>query len=142
MHRYTRQGCELAITKAIQLVRLSNLPNDKKTTEIQYLERRVASPYARQWALYARQHSPLLLQITSTNPLESYHSRLKAKVHKQFALSGAAKVIIEIDKAYEDEAYQACIQFRSKNITEIKEFPELKLFPYPIQLLMREELFK
>ncbi|RIB15631.1 hypothetical protein C2G38_2191960 [Gigaspora rosea] len=32
----------------------------------------------------AQQHSPLLLQITSTNPLESFHSELKAKISVQY----------------------------------------------------------
>lgn len=30
-----------------------------------------------EWAVWARQHSPLLLQVTTTNPLESYHSGSK-----------------------------------------------------------------
>ncbi|CAG8784828.1 21427_t:CDS:1, partial [Gigaspora rosea] len=43
---------------------------------------------SRQWSLWARQHSPLLLQITSTNPLESYYSEIKAKVSVQYGLIG------------------------------------------------------
>jgi len=30
------------------------------------------------WAMYARQHSPLLLQITTTNSCEAWHRKLKS----------------------------------------------------------------
>jgi hypothetical protein len=30
------------------------------------------------WAMYARQHSPLLLQVTTTNPCEAWHRKLKS----------------------------------------------------------------
>ncbi|CAG8677234.1 24105_t:CDS:2, partial [Gigaspora rosea] len=39
---------------------------------------------SRQWSLWARQHLPLFFQITSTNPLESYYSEIKAKVSVQY----------------------------------------------------------
>ncbi|CAG8800746.1 2947_t:CDS:2, partial [Cetraspora pellucida] len=35
------------------------------------------------WALWAHQHSFLLLQITTTNPLELYHSKLNKTTSKQ-----------------------------------------------------------
>ncbi|CAG8649939.1 1040_t:CDS:1, partial [Dentiscutata heterogama] len=35
------------------------------------------------YALWARQHSPLLLQVTTTNPLESYYSEFKKTTSKQ-----------------------------------------------------------
>src|SRR5207245_1188156 len=41
-----------------------------------------------QWALWARQHSPLLLQVTTTNPLESYHSELKRLTSSLHGLIG------------------------------------------------------
>ena len=40
------------------------------------------------WAMYARAHSPLLLQVSSTNALESYHSELKTRVSKHYGLIG------------------------------------------------------
>src|SRR5258706_6520741 len=32
---------------------------------------------SRKWAMYARQHSPLLLQVTTTNSCEAWHRKLK-----------------------------------------------------------------
>ncbi|KAG0335678.1 hypothetical protein BG000_007329 [Podila horticola] len=58
MHKRTRLGCEDVIKKAIKSCKVPDV--------VQYIHR--------QWALWARQHSPLLLQVTTTNPLESYHS--------------------------------------------------------------------
>ena len=40
------------------------------------------------FALWARQHSPLLLQVTFTNPLESYHSELKRTTSFLYGLIG------------------------------------------------------
>ena len=38
--------------------------------------------------MWTRQHSPLLLQVTSTNPLESYHSELKRLTSSSHSLIG------------------------------------------------------
>lgn len=35
------------------------------------------APSSDQWALYARQHSPLLLQATITNPVDAWHRRIE-----------------------------------------------------------------
>ena len=79
MHKKTQVGCEDIIRDAIN------------TCPVQANAKYISRNYlknSRQWSLWARQHSPLLLQITSTNPLESYHSELKAKVSVQYSLIG------------------------------------------------------
>ncbi|CAG8744918.1 16051_t:CDS:2, partial [Cetraspora pellucida] len=71
MHKKTQAECEKIVCDVIN------------TCSIQANAKYIAKNYLknlRQWSLWARQHSPLLLQITSTNPLESYHSELKAKI--------------------------------------------------------------
>ena len=79
MHKKTKVGCEQAIRQAIavcdvEYVRTYITRNWTKNTE--------------KWATYARAHSPLLLQVTSTNALESYHSELKTRTSKNHGLIG------------------------------------------------------
>ncbi|CAG8723825.1 9095_t:CDS:2, partial [Gigaspora rosea] len=72
------------------------------------------------------QYSPLLLQITSTNPLESYHSELKAKIFVQYGF------------------IETAINFRTKRIslanTRPEIFAEIHKFPFPFQKLITEEV--
>jgi len=79
MHKRTKIGCEEVIRDAIT------------TCPVQDVARYIHRNYERsseRWALWARQHSPLLLQITSTNALESYHSELKVRTSRTYGLIG------------------------------------------------------
>ena len=78
MHKTTKIGCENMIKEALEAAK-----GVKESTDT--INR--YSDKSREWALWSRQHSPLLLQVTTTNPLESYHGELKrlsAKTHSIF----------------------------------------------------------
>src|SRR2546421_6264450 len=77
MHKRTKIGCEKLIQDAINDCTIPTIRN--------YIQRNYAKN-TQQWALWARQHSPLLLQVTSTNPLESYHSELKRSSSPKYGL--------------------------------------------------------
>ena len=79
MHKRTKIGCEQLVQSAI---------NKYSVLTIQNYIKRNYSKNTQQWALWARQHSPLLLQVTSTNPLESYHSELKRLTSSLHGLIG------------------------------------------------------
>ena len=79
MHKRTKIGCEKLIQDAI---------NGCTVPAIQSYIKRNYMKNTQQWALWARQHSPLLLQVTSTNPLESYHSELKRLTSSSHGLIG------------------------------------------------------
>ncbi len=79
MHKKTRIGCEQLVQDAI---------NNCSIPAIQNYIKRYYMKNTRQWALWTRQHSPLLLQVTSTNPLESYHSELKRLMSSLHGLIG------------------------------------------------------
>ena len=79
MHKKTQIRCEEIVCDTIN------------TCPVQANAKYISRNYqknSRQWSLWARQHSPLLLQITSTNALESFHSELKAKISVQYGLIG------------------------------------------------------
>lgn len=79
MHKTTRIGCDQLLQEAINTCPVSAIKN--------YIKRNYTDN-VRQWALWARQHSPLLLQTTSTNALESYHSELKRTTSHLYGLIG------------------------------------------------------
>ncbi|RHZ51439.1 hypothetical protein Glove_478g118 [Diversispora epigaea] len=79
MHKRTKIGCEQFIQNAIQQFSVSAVCNFIKRN---YMKN------SHKWALWARQHSPLLLQVTSTNALESYHSELKRTTSFLYGLIG------------------------------------------------------
>ena len=83
MHKKTKIGCEQLIQEAI---RLCSVPAICHYIKKNYTHNN------HQWALWARQHSPLLLQVTSTNALESYHSELKRTTSHVHGLIGKLKV--------------------------------------------------
>jgi len=64
MHKRTKVGCETLVQEAIDACPLATIR--------QYISRNYQKN-TKQWALWARQHTPLLLQVTSANALESYH---------------------------------------------------------------------
>ena len=80
MHKVTKTGCEELIKEAINKCQV---PDIKR-----YISRNYAGN-THQWAFWARQHSPLLLQITSTNAIESYHSELKRTTISHHGLIGS-----------------------------------------------------
>jgi len=79
MHKKMKIGCEKLVQDAI---------NNCAVPAIQNYIKRNYMKNTQQWALWTRQHSPLLLQVTSTNPLESYHSELKRLTSSSHGLIG------------------------------------------------------
>ena len=81
LHKITKIGCDELIQQAIDECQV---PTIKKYILRNYIKN------TNQWALWARQHSPLLLQITSTNAIESYHSELKRTTVSHHGLIGTS----------------------------------------------------
>ena len=101
---------------------------------------------ASKWAMYARQHSPLLLQVTTTNACEAWHRKLKsgAGLSKgQVASHGIFGMILNIMDAVNDVHNRAVVaksQFRSRKLACTKQYPEIGQLPVPIQKLLSVEL--
>jgi hypothetical protein len=100
----------------------------------------------RLWALYARQHSPLLLQVTTTNIVESWHNSLKAKItattklQVSFSLQGVARSVHETSLQWFAKSRVTALYFRTKTLSEARLEPGLGLFPFPVQKLLAREL--
>jgi len=131
MYKTTRTGCEQLIHQAI-----ARLPLEPKKTYI----RRYWLGNTEKWAMWSRQHSPLLLQVTSTSPVESYHAVLKRKGDASFGLIGACMITHNADREYFDRATRVALDFRTKSISEARDYPFLLGFPNPVQSLLLDEI--
>jgi len=103
---------------------------------------------ASKWAMYARQHSPLLLQVTTTNACEAWHRKLKSSAglsKGQVASHGIYGMILNIIDAANDvdnHAAEAKSHFRNRKLALCtKEYPEIGQLPVPIQKLLAGELY-
>jgi len=134
MHRRTRSGCEENIQEAIHLA-----PQPIK----KYITKNYANN-TEKWALWARQHSPLLLQVTTTNAVESYRSELKTTTSTSHSLIGACMKAAKLDKKKSQDAKRAELQFRTRKLSvaavDDAILTEIHKFPYPVQRLMADEV--
>ena len=136
-YRFSEQGCLDEIHAAI-----AKAPDSKKEYIRQWwLDTR------RLWANYARQHSCLLLQITTKNPVELWHHSLK--IHAQgkgamlrFSLSEVASYTLKIADQWELREEEAAVSFRTQQSAECITYPQLARFPGPIQKLIVGQLKK
>lgn len=100
----------------------------------------------KQWSLYARQHSQLLLQVTTTNIVESWHNSIKKrsgatrKKQVEFSLCGLARMIHETGLQWDAENKKRAWHFDTKKLSIVRREPGLSLFPFPIQKLLHREI--
>ncbi|KAF8425213.1 hypothetical protein EV426DRAFT_573443 [Tirmania nivea] len=102
---------------------------------------------ASKWAMYARQHSPFLLQVTTTNACEAWHRKLKsgAGLSKgQVAPHGIYGMILNIMDAAKDIDNRAAVAkslFRNRKLaSSTKQYPQIGQLPAPIQKLLAVEI--
>ncbi|KAK9430936.1 hypothetical protein V1505DRAFT_278078, partial [Lipomyces doorenjongii] len=97
------------------------------------------------WAMFSRQHSPLLLQVSTTKPVEAFHRRIKFNVSSRtkkskFGFLGLVSHLHMIGTKIDEDARRNEENFRSSHLKEVENFPELRNFPVPIQKLLIGEL--
>ncbi len=136
-YRFSEQGCLDEIHAAINAA-----PDSKK----EYI-RKWWLHTRKLWGYYARQHSCLLLQVTTTNPVESWHHSLK--IHAQgkgamlrFSLSGVAVHTLKIADQWELREEETATKWRSYQSAECQLYPQLAKFPGPVQQLIVGQLKK
>jgi hypothetical protein len=98
------------------------------------------------WAFFPRSHTPLLIQIATTNLVESWHNSLKKpsqtvkKTQAVFSLLGCVMTINETALQWDARAEQRRKDFRSRNLSEVQQYKMLKIFPFPVQKLLLQEI--
>ncbi|KAK9233788.1 hypothetical protein V1525DRAFT_422843 [Lipomyces kononenkoae] len=96
-------------------------------------------------AMFARQHSPVLLQVSTTNPVEAFHRRIKFSVSSRtkktkFGFLGLVSHLHMIGTKIDEDARRSEENFRSRHLKAVENFLELRSFPVPIQKLLIGEL--
>ncbi|KAI9102606.1 hypothetical protein DFS34DRAFT_683600 [Phlyctochytrium arcticum] len=132
LNKRTRLGCRQLVDEAI-----AGAPAHMAT----YLKRNwTNTDHLECWSMGARQHSPVLLQITSTNALESYHKQLKDVGKPTATLCGAVKTIVNVNERYAKNAAQQDYTFRRKRLTHTAQYPALAKLPHPLQRLVVDQI--
>ena len=126
-NRQTKFG---ALESTNQAIKLAANPESAKYIEHNWL------PEIEKWGNYARDHSPLLLQVTTTNPIEAFHRSLKslAKITKlvirpKYSLAGIIAKIADCTDKYDARARKASYDWSKKKLSATLEFPWLNVFP-------------
>jgi len=136
IHKQTKIGYEDVVQQAV---------NKCSVPAIQRYIVRNYKKNTHQWALWARQHSPLLMQVTSTNPIESYHTELKRTTSSHHSLIGACHNIVAVDAKKWSDAKYVAFEFCTKRISAFgvdhKILNEVHKFPYSIQKMVVDEIF-
>ena len=105
-------------------------------------ERSYVKKYMRnseKWGLYRRTHSPLLLQIKTTNAIESYHAQIKMRCEKTDSFLASMKKLDKVFKGKLNQQFKAKTDEKYKQLTEAQAYPELELFPMAFQVLIRNQ---
>ena len=99
------------------------------------------------WANCSREHSALLLQVLTTNPIKAFHRSLKALAHitkltirPKYSLAGIIRLIAQCVGQYDARAQSAAYNWSRKKLSATLEHPWLSEFPYQIQLLLLDEI--
>ncbi|RHZ73635.1 hypothetical protein Glove_230g147 [Diversispora epigaea] len=110
--RNGEQKCD-TIFCTVHLLRTWMIPTIKQYIKRYYTKNNY------QWALWAHQYSSLLLQVTSTNSLESYHFELKRTTSSQHGLIGAYHKVVILDQKKCTDSEYVDFEFRTKKISVI-----------------------
>ena len=135
--RLTQAGCLESIHAAIAAA-----PEERRP----YIERSWLKT-RKLWGYYARQHSCLLLQVPTTNPVEAWHHSLKMHGEGKgsilkFSLAGIASHILKIGDQWELRHHEAVLKWRAYQSAECAQYPALAKFPGPVQELIAGQIRK
>jgi len=135
IHANTKNGC------ATRLRQAHDMANDNVK---KYLNRMFSLDSSASWAMYARNHSCLLLQSLTTNNVENYHSQIKSgrrgiALGKKNGMMAVVDTATKVDNGRLASAATAALKFRTRNLSLCNLYPKLATFPHPVQVLINEQ---
>ena len=120
-NRKTKPGCEESITAALDAA-----PANKHSYVLKEWWNTRAD-----WANYNRCHSSLLLQVSSTNVVESWHAALKNGVKAamtNWSLFGIVYHLANTADQWDKKAAKVAADFRTKHLSDAVDIPGLESF--------------
>lgn len=138
MRSLTEENCLLLCSQAI-----TTASSEKKR---QYIRKELIST-CDQWAMYARQHSQILLQVTSSNACEAWHCKLKNGAGQKkgdtsaHGIFGCVRTVHDCAHEVENNVRSAEIESRTKQVTVVKSpgYSGLQMFRYSIHQIVAIE---
>jgi hypothetical protein len=96
-----------------------------------------------QWSLYARKGFPLVGEITTINPCESYHSLVRLCTDSSMSLLDCTgQILTLIKKRFNNAADAKALDHHSISSVAVHNYHELEIWPLPYQLLVGAEITK
>jgi hypothetical protein len=87
------------------------------------------------------------MQVLTTNPNEAFHRSLKALaritklvIRPKYSFAGIIDVIAQCTEQYDARAQKATYNWGKKKLSATLEHPWLTEFPFPVQLLLLDEI--
>jgi hypothetical protein len=87
------------------------------------------------------------MQVLTTNPNEAFHRSLKAlakitklTIRPKYTLAGIINLIVQCSERYDARAKTTAYHWKKKKLSAALEYPWLSEFPYPVQLLLLDEI--
>jgi hypothetical protein len=120
-NRRTKLG---ALESTNQAIALASSPESANYIRNNWL------PEIDKWGNYARDHSALLLQVTTTNPIEAWHRSLKAlakltklTIRLKYLLARIIALIAQCAELYDTRAQKAAYDWSRKKLSATLEYP-------------------
>lgn len=135
MYARSEEECKDYVTQAFNVA--------QKEETRRYIRDNYLNKSSRNWALWARQ-VPILLQITTTNPIESYHHIIKyflKRNMKRRTISELCTLLDDIDKKRFATAEIKRRNFLACELVRYTvDYPQFGKSPIPIQMLLATEV--
>jgi hypothetical protein len=131
----TRLGCEANLTRAFEACP-SGYPS-----LLDYLRREWNLENSKKWAMWARDHSLILKQTTSTNAVEAFHNQLKSHskmIGKTCNFVGAIKAVELVTESTLIRRQKA-IETSKKETWLSEKYAVIKKLPSTMQQLLESE---
>jgi hypothetical protein len=134
--RTTKTGCINDILAALEVTSDAEIRN--------YIGREWLH-ISSQWALYARQHSPLLLQVTTTNPVEAWHrhiqyGRSNKGIQSKHRFKGCFITPNEKAIQLDSEGETAAFKCRGSSLSWTEQYLGMRCFAIPIRKLLLDQI--
>jgi len=145
--RRTEAGCDESIQAALDsipdgtTIKKKNKPWDPK----RYI-REEWQATKRRWGNYRRMQEQILMQVRTTGGNEGWHNQLKTALGLQknqnspFSLAGVLETWEDCARVIDARYKKGLSQWNTKELSVCTEFPWMKQFPFPAQVILNDHL--
>lgn len=130
--------------RGLNAKRASRLPSKQPRRRDEHIEKKWWKARA-DWAHYTRCSSALLLQVPSTNVVESWHASLKHRVKMDMAkwsLLGSVQHLVNVSVQLNRKAERVRAEFHTCHLSDTVFWLGMRKIPYSVQQLVLHEMHR